>query len=412
MYVSCLDFYAPEALDKVSPPEPWTKEYDILCKRERRKYVKWVNKVLQSHKALALDGFRIYFDLTKSSRQSIDKWLQYAIDRKVQRLELNLLEHGMFRHRSPDCYTLPVGFLGLRCGKSSDVGNPRAVIDFKSLKALSLKSVNVSGEVLEFFIYNCKFLERLVVHDSGDLITFKVSGPCVALKHLEICYCNNLKCLNVCSVNLVSLKTTRAQKLLLKSVPMLANVYANGLYHDIVGDVLPRLSCCLSTLEVLALGFFYNEATQLKVWRSELPQLTTLKQLILNISARGGKSLLRLVSLIRAAPNLEKLVIKLNWVEEINRRRRKLKKAVNYPFHHLKVFELSGYYGRTCDLELIKYFVENAISLEKIIIDPRKPCGFERLLMDWEIKEHKVARAHAKERLKGLISSHVELVIS
>lgn len=46
--------------------------------------------------------------------------------------------------------------------------------------------------------------------------------------------------------------------------------------------------------------------------------------------------------------------------------------AVNYPLQNFKRFELHGYYGCTGENELVKFFSENAIGIEKIIITPRE----------------------------------------
>jgi hypothetical protein len=50
-----------------------------------------------------------------------------------------------------------------------------------------------------------------------------------------------------------------------------------------------------------------------------------------------------------------------------------VRKAVNCPHYYLKVVEIGGYYGGSSAFELAMYFIENAMILEKIIIDPLIP---------------------------------------
>ena len=90
---------------------------------------------------------------------------------------------------------------------------------------------------------------------------------------------------------------------------------------------------------------------------------------------------------------------------------RKLKKAASFPLQHLKVVELLGYYGRRSELELVEYFLENAIVLEKLIIDPRGPRNLKSRKTRKEKKQEKLARNCAKQQLRGLIPSHVEFSI-
>ncbi|KAL3504395.1 hypothetical protein ACH5RR_034236 [Cinchona calisaya] len=406
-YSAQLDFCDFSALERIA-------EYKGLRKRERRKFVKWVNKVLQSHKALALDEFRVHFDLKRSSREAIDEWLQFAFARKVQRLELDLSGHDNLGCQCPKSYAFPYGPLGIS-GKSLE-SNPYALIDFKSLKALSFTRVNMSGDVLEFILRNCQYLERLVVRGSNDLINVEVSGP-LALKHLEICFCYNIECLTIRDADLVSLKVSCVDTLVLNNVQMLAEVYVYSYSRTGVRGVIAGLSCCLLKLEVLTLCISYDEAKQLKEMLHELPQLPKLKQLTLHILAEEDESLLGLISLIRGSSNLEKLVIKMRWDSETVIRRRKLGKAINHSFQHLKVFELSGFLGCTSDIELVKYFLKTAVALEKIIIDPRWDRGdFCCPELEMEVEEatekEKGSRRRAKQQLNRLIvPSHVELVI-
>ncbi|XP_071923899.1 F-box/LRR-repeat protein At3g58900-like isoform X3 [Coffea arabica] len=339
--MACLDFDASKVLKKMFSISSWGRYADFV-RKERRKYVEWVDKVLlQSDKSLALDDLRVAFCLDNFYGDKIHKWLQHAFARRVQRLELNVFADDD-PASSQESYTFHYELFCLSSGQSqpgySEIHH-HAQIGFKSLRALSLKSLNVTGEVLEFFLINCPFLERLVVEASSVLINLRVCGPSIALKYLE----------------------------------------EKGIVH-------------------------------------ELPQLTNLKEFVLIASASKDRSLIGFTSLIRASPNLEKFVLKLeSWWGDMVRGDRKLKKAASFPLQHLKVVELLGYYGRRSELELVEYFLENAIVLEKLIIDPRDPCNVTwpktRKERKQEKKQEKLARICAKQQIEGLIPSHIEFSI-
>lgn len=403
-YLASLDFDGSEVLDKIVESERKAGHASIR-ERETRKYVKRLNKVLQSHKATVLDEFRVHFELDNSYQKAIDKWLQFAFARKVQSLELDLYHGFEFDAASVEPFTFPNVTLGLTSEGSSG-GWSRAY--FKSLKSLTLSRVEVSEEVLQFFLHNCRSLERLVVRRSYNLISLEVSAPSPALKYLETCHCFDLQRLTVTDANLVSLKTN-ASILVLKNVQMLVEIHLFSWFTKGCRAVTSQLSCCLSNLEVLSFCIRCREVIELEGMLDELPQLPKLKQLTLRVSPKEDESLLGLTRLTKASPNLEKLVIKLDRSSEGVRNRRKLEEAADYPLQHLKVFELSGYFGRTCEVELVKFFSKNAINLERIIIDPD---DFPHLPKSpQELKKQQVSRRHAKRHLKGLVPPNVELDI-
>lgn len=61
MFVVRLDFDASKVLERIAAINNPIR-HDILRRRERQKYVRWVNEVLESNKVKALDAFRICFD--------------------------------------------------------------------------------------------------------------------------------------------------------------------------------------------------------------------------------------------------------------------------------------------------------------------------------------------------------------
>lgn len=159
-------------------------------KAKRSSYVEWVEGVISryrsSHLTSAyLEEFRVVFDLNVNHMECIDRWLNYALSKKVQRPEVNLfdLSHG--------CRTNPYYNFPYERGNCPD--------NFKLLKNLSLHLVNVSGEALEFFIENCRLLERLSVTLSWVLTSLEIVRPSPLFKCLEIRSCHKLQMLSLSS---------------------------------------------------------------------------------------------------------------------------------------------------------------------------------------------------------------------
>ncbi|EYU41907.1 hypothetical protein MIMGU_mgv1a0231981mg, partial [Erythranthe guttata] len=67
-------------------------------------------------------------------------------------------------------------------------------------------------------------------------------------------------------------------------------------------------------------------------------------------------------------------------------------------------FKFCGYYGRTNEVELVLYIVENCVVLEKLIIDP-SGSSFED-----ELNMERKARKNAKQQLAGQLPNHIELI--
>ncbi|KAG5610705.1 hypothetical protein H5410_021986 [Solanum commersonii] len=433
-----------------------------------------------------LDQFRISFDLNKFAQHKIDRWLEFAVARQVQRLELDLLDGGDLPQYIGSCYNFPVQHFGLNDSDYSAQPRlnklpPLLHNFFKSLKVLLFKSVNLTGEVVEFFIYNFPSLEELTVHASETLVNLQVVGPSVKLKYLSIWYCIALKSLKICDTNLVTLSTTlSAARLLLVNVPMLIELHALGFPTNILDAMLPCISsCALSQLEVLKI----NSDITIFGKHSEyglIPQLTMLKKFVLVLEAWEDRTFLDCTKVIEAAPQLTEFELNLfgmlagfppewnpdsgisfvlllllsdeyhnrgyededfnyvfgthgmclalgsslvsqpndlwNILENLiwikpKRSKRECRKVASCPLHHLKVLKLYGYYGRTSELELVRYFLENAIVLEKLLVDPLPLDNFRIEGEPRESKPVRIARKYAKLQLEIEVPSHMELVI-
>lgn len=146
-----------------------------------------------------------------------------------------------------------------------DFRYPLTPLDFKPLKALSLKFVHISDEAIHFFLRNCPLLEELIVHETNRISNLEVCGSSLKLKRLEVCYCNKLNSIKVSAPNLSSLKVTMFDKLLLENVPMLVEVSGACQYR--LGIAMAALSCCVSQLESLNLRLRPNKVSKLNCGR-------------------------------------------------------------------------------------------------------------------------------------------------
>jgi hypothetical protein len=208
------------------------KSYGI----ERTKYVNWVNRVLKLHRLPAIDQFRVSFDLGVDYRRDLDNWFKFAIEKRVQRLELSFEKSCAKPCPFPSLY------------------RPHSFPRCNSLRALILKYLSVSGKVLEYFICNCPLLERLCVQNSAALVNLKVAGPLIPLKYLEIFDCMKLQNLEISAENLVSFVYSGPRITMpFKYVPNLVEMSLKGMYCEYSMYEFCEFSSYLSRLETLIL---------------------------------------------------------------------------------------------------------------------------------------------------------------
>ncbi|KAH6828273.1 hypothetical protein C2S53_014155 [Perilla frutescens var. hirtella] len=329
-------------------------------KTERIKFMKGVNRILKLHSSTTIEEFRIVFDLDERYARVIKQWLIFAFAKSVRRLELDLaISYTGVLHDQR--YIFPNVCQRMECLQIFPLG----LSSCESLVTVSLREVDVTGEVLEFFLSNCPFLEELCVRDSGHLKNLRTSCPSIRLRQLEIVNCMAFRSLDICTPNLRSftfygLRITMA----LKNVSSLSSLSLGAELSSIVTLNLIEISRCLSHLETLRL---HTPAVSEYEKLPEYLYLPRLKKLILDVCAYGFESLLCYTPLINGAPLLHEIVLKLTLCETSNERRT-IYPAKGRQHQCLEVLRIEGFSGTKTDVELAQYVVDNSVNLKKIVI--------------------------------------------
>ncbi|XP_059658985.1 F-box/FBD/LRR-repeat protein At1g16930-like [Cornus florida] len=125
---------------------------------ERPLYLSWVNQVLKSHNDSIIDEFKVQFDLDETCRFDIDNWLNFAMEKRVRNLALDLTESTECTREEDENYN----FSDTNHLHSLSIGFSNC----NSLTNLLFSHVNVTGQVLQYFLINYPFLEQLSVEES------------------------------------------------------------------------------------------------------------------------------------------------------------------------------------------------------------------------------------------------------
>ncbi|VFQ88597.1 unnamed protein product [Cuscuta campestris] len=146
----------------------------------------------------------------------------------------------------------------------------------------------------------------------------------------------------------------------------------------------------------------------------EFPQLTKVKELLIYTEPRTDFSLIGLISLLRASPNLQTFVLELMWFKP-DRTRREWKEALESPLEHLKEVLVNGYHGCACEFELLAYIFRNSTALEKVTIDPQEkrdmPVPEYPHKMEERQAAERIAKHYAEKQLTEIAPERVNLFI-
>ncbi|KAM7518791.1 hypothetical protein LguiB_017753 [Lonicera macranthoides] len=211
-----------------------------ILEQERARYINRVNKILNSHKGAIIEELKIEFDLRLNDRLDIDSWINFAIRKKVRRLDLKL--------EPVNIVPVPVDWEGdypfpvVQC-----LGNNS--LNISCLTSLNLNFVNMTDEVLEYLLSSCPSLEFVRILNSPSLEGVRVLDPCPKLKHLEITHCYNLAFLDISSApSLASLSYSGPQDttLCFRNVPNLSDVSLGSFYGKLKVERFNELPIAIS----------------------------------------------------------------------------------------------------------------------------------------------------------------------
>lgn len=168
-----------------------------------------VDQVLDSYPGESLSELDISFRFGMLDQRSrIDKWLQFAMGKKVGKFSLDL--YGFMG----ECLSPKYEFPSIR---SHQTRLPM----FTSLTDLRLVCVTLTNMQVKHFLECCPFLISFCVRRSNRLTSLKVDSP--RLKFLDIQGCDELRVFEVAAPNLVSFKYVQYQSKImpLKRAPQL-----------------------------------------------------------------------------------------------------------------------------------------------------------------------------------------------
>ncbi|KAI7741284.1 hypothetical protein M8C21_021612 [Ambrosia artemisiifolia] len=385
-----LNFDGTKSLKKMAKNEK-------LCDIERYKYINQVYNVIISYNHPRVQDFRIRFDLDSSDFEEIDEWIKFALDKKVERLELDLLDKN-YHVRDPD--------------ENYELRLPSSVSmvgEMLSLKNLFLDGVNLSESTLSEILKISPHLEKLYMFGSDVYPRIHVGGQDINLKRFKLVSCSGFESITLYGFGLVSFIYCGDEiELRLADLPKLKELDIGEVSVGLENNVFSQISSCALSLQVLVLDMW---CPQKSLDVNAIIKLPNVKKLMLVMGAEEDDCLLEFTSIAQACPSLETFSISLQWYTPTKRRRKVRRVASAHVHEHLKLLEIIGYYGRISDLELAVYAIDHAAALKKIVIDPCCHASGGDFTREDFAKKQQAARSSAKRQLTPLLPPGVDLAI-
>ncbi|KAK9713105.1 hypothetical protein RND81_06G003100 [Saponaria officinalis] len=273
--------------------------------KERQDFVSWINHFLDllQHNE-TINEFIVRFDLESSYSCGINKWVNFAFRKGVERLELDFSPY-LRRYRGRDYYTFHgIEMLSPSPGLES--------MNSENLRDICFKYVNVAAADIEYMLSKCHSLERLSVKRSTTLVNLNVCGESIGLKHLEILDCVNANKIKISLSRLVSFNYNGCRAdLYMEYVPSLTQLWIGG---DYCRDFLKKKAAnlyCFSQLKQLKLDMSYKVIKKCVDYPLDFPKFQSLEQLEVKMEMYNGLYLLWPTILINAAPALRTFAIEL-----------------------------------------------------------------------------------------------------
>lgn len=347
---------------------------------ERRKFVKRVNQILERHKSLVMNSFKIGFHLDIGYSLEIDRWIELAITKKAMKLDINLSEFRNYRYLNPSLdelynfsdWVFPKGatfFVKYLSLNSCILMPPKDFSGFSCLYELRLETVHIFDENVENILSNSPYLQRLSLINCWKLERLRIAGINHVLKYLIVAECYSLERIEIDAINLTDFEYFGTPVgFAFKNVTQLVNVVIYTVQQNILAGMSYALGSLSMDLPQLKSLLLHTETIERTMIPARLRMLANLKQLVLMVSWVKG-SLFGFFTILRATPCLERFELHLPFEVRVQKGKRVMKPST-CPLPHLKEVVMSGLVYSEVEVDFLTHLIRNAEAIKTLTIIP------------------------------------------
>ncbi|XP_051229542.1 F-box/LRR-repeat protein At3g03360 isoform X2 [Lolium perenne] len=352
-----------------------------------RKFIDNVDSVLRPlwSTSTTLDKFVIKFGLRREHKHYIDRWVSFSITSRAKHIALDFTSDGSSCDSGFDKYVFPLCDLSGpngSCIMSLDLGYiflklPLSFCGITNLKKLTLKMVSINGGDLQRLLLSCALLESLSIEMCSDLSSLCVPQELSQLQYLRVRYCG-MKMLELHAPNLTNfvfddslMHTVLSESSKLSEAIFVSNLRVLNGYDDVLDDIFTELPAALPHMDTLLLLLTSSQVQRFSNTRDSFICLRHLN-MNLNISLYPDDDswVMGFVNLLELAPLLEELELHMDHYRHCSSNLRMVTAAQGPLHRHLKSVYMSGFSDVSGLAELAFYILENAIVLERMVVDP------------------------------------------
>ncbi|CAK8561551.1 unnamed protein product [Lathyrus sativus] len=387
-------------------------------------FVSNVNKYLSSvTNVRKINKLKICFTFRSKGYgcSDLDEWIRFAVERNVEEIDLCLFEeYHLSAPNDGPCYVFPcdniVCFnLFLKCLRLAHcvLAPKKSCYSFSTLETLDLFKVDLKSEKhIQILLSSCNSLEWLSFSECYNMDYLKIEHSfCKELKYLKVNLCLQLKAIILKSSTLETLEYVGSKVEFFFDTPMLKSFFGRVIEsqgHNGENWLVWKLSTDLPRLKNL----FLECSCTGEVMTNRFHTFQNLKHLEVIKVAIFRQDFSWIPIALNACPSLAKLKLHLRTYFNID------EELTHWfptsPHNHLKEITITGIRGHSSEIAIAIYLLKNAISLEKMIVDPRPriylgngKCVCSEASEDWSM----IGRHKVEILLKQEVSSLVELLI-
>uniref|UniRef100_A0A0E0AUC1 At1g61320/AtMIF1 LRR domain-containing protein n=1 Tax=Oryza glumipatula TaxID=40148 RepID=A0A0E0AUC1_9ORYZ len=328
-------------------------------------FIENVNAVLQEYDDKVVERFEIKIEFEDMLIDELNNWVTFAVQSRTKNLAFDLVPDILTG--SHDRYMFPFHLLdeksvsGLQSIQLSYISfkPPLGFKGFPSLRKLDLNLVHVNRESLEVMLHSCHNPQWL------SLVRCYLDGKL----HLVLSHLRYIKIFQ-CKTTMVEVHTAKLDTFIFDG-HLICSYYPKYIscgkcthlaaFQDAVATLLKGIPS-VRNLTLHARWLLDN--------RHSFSNLRHL-QLLMNLKTEDANKIHYAVSLIRAAPLIEKLEVHFGcphhvWFSDKGYVAPHLEQ---HEYSYLKNMHITGYKGERGQLEFLKDVVENAPALESVTIE-------------------------------------------